>query len=206
MANFATDSFTGTSGTELSAYSGNWTKHTSSSTGTLVITDANRLRKNSGNNSEGLYYHSGTPSSADYTVSADLVFISSAAAYLEVCGRMSTSANTYYRVRYNVSTGGWELHKKVNGSLSQLGTTQTQTFSSGTKNVKLRMSGSTIELYKEGSGTATISVTDTAITAAGKSGLRSSTDQSNSSGLHLDNFSADDISSGTTFIPKIRFL
>lgn len=206
MAQFASDAFTGTSGTELSAYSGNWTKHPSSGAGTFVISNANRCRKNSGDANEAIYYHSGSPASADYTVSADLVFVSSDVASPSVCGRMSTSANTFYMARYNTDLGGgWQLYKRVAGTFTQLGSTASATFTSGTKNLVLRMSGSTIELYKEGSGTPTISATDTAISAAGKSGLRCGADTSDSTGLHIDNFSADDIVAAGTAVPVFYY-
>jgi hypothetical protein len=57
------------------------------------------------------------------------------------------------------------------------------------------MDGDLIELYKEGSGSPTISQTDsTPITDAGKAGLRATS----ALGYYFDDFSADDIVSGYT--------
>lgn len=198
MAQFASDSFTGTSGTELHTYSGSWVKHGSSGTGTFNISNANRCRKSNDSN-EAMYYHTGTPASADYTVSADIVHIDESLSGTGVVGRVDTGANTFYMARYYTVTGGWELHKRIAGTFTQLGTTQTQTFTTGTKNVKLSMVGTTIKLYKELSGTATISVTDSDISAAGKSGLRSTpAAQTDTTGKHIDNFSANDVGGGYT--------
>ncbi len=202
MAQFASDSFTGTSGTELAAYSANWTKHTASGSEQAVISDANRLRPNSSGMS--LYYHSGTPAGADYEVSADFYAQSADGGdgNCAVTGRTSTSANTLYLAQYvGLTIDAWRLFKIVSGTATQLGSSVAQSFTAGTsKAVKLRMVGTTIELYKEGSGSPSVSTTDSAITAAGKAGLRvlGNTTYGNSVGLHLDTFSADDVSSGVS--------
>ena len=196
MAQFASDSFSGTDGTLLSTYSANWVKHSSSGAGTLLIY-SDRARKNEGGD-EALYYHSGTPGGADYSVTSLIACVSSASGNPGVCGRINTAANTFYMARYDTASGGWQLFKRVTGTFTQLGSTSTQTFASGSKEIKLKMVGSAIELFKEGGGSATISATDSAITAAGKAGLRASAAATDTTSYHFENFSADDISGGAT--------
>jgi len=195
MAQFASDAFGGTSGQTLQVYSASWVKHTSAGARELKISAAARAYADSGAG-DACVYNTGTPASADYTVSADLVYIGASSSNLGVLGRVNTAATTYYHARYDTTSGGWQLYKRVAGTFTQLGSTSTQTFSSGTKNLLLSMVGSTIALYKEGGGSPTISASDSAITAAGYSGLRASADTSSS--IHADTFSADDVSSGVT--------
>lgn len=209
MAQFASDTFTDTAGTTLSSHSANWIKHSTSGSGNLVISDANRVRYSSSGSSESFWYHAGTPASADYTVKADYVRKDGSNGAIFVTGRTSTSNTTYYGARYNYvsGAGNWELFKRIVGSFTQLGSGVSQTLTVDTAyEGKLKMVGSTIELFKEGSGTASISVTDTSITAAGKAGLRASGYAgSDTTSLHIDNFSADDIvGSSATSNPLVR--
>lgn len=197
MAQFASDSFTGSAGTVLSTYSANWVRHGSYASGEMVLSDADRVRRSNSNIT--LYYNTGTPASADYSVSAD-IFTKTANAgdsFLGVAGRINTAANTLYMARYGGGADvGWQLFKIVSGVATQLGSTSSQSLTDETAyNVKLEMVGTAIKLFKELSGSATISATDSAITAAGVSGLRMSggTAETNTTGGHLDNFSADDI-------------
>lgn len=203
MAQFASDAFTGTEGDLLSTYSANWTLHTSY-TGTAEIASS-RVRQTS--TTTTAYYHSGTPATADYSVSADLFMkdTNGGDGAVGVIGRVDTAANTLYMARYNGgATDGWQLYKAVTGTFTQLGSTSAQSLTAATAyNVKLEMIGTAIKLYKELSGTATISATDSAITAAGKAGIRCATNglaPSDTTGIHLDNFSADDVASGVTLI------
>lgn len=195
MAQFASDSFTGVDGTTLQAHSANWVEHPSSAGGDMLIT-ANRLQQRV--SGEGFYYHSASPSSADYSVSSDFYVVSYSPAFNAsgVVGRVSTSANTFYHARHRIS-GGWELYKRLSGTFTLLGS---QTISTpavgGTYNIKLDMVGSTIRLLAD--GVELVSIADASITAAGKSGLRISnaSAQTTSEGFHFDNFSADEVGGG----------
>lgn len=193
MAQFAADSFTGTAGNTLQAYSASWVPHPSYSANALIASE--RVRgPNDGSNTA--YYHTGVPSSADYSVSADIYVQTNAFGKPAVFGRLSTSANTGYHARHWAGTG-WQLYKVVAGAFAQLGPTVAQTLTAGnTYNLKLEMIGSAIKVYVD--GVLMISVTDTAITAAGKAGIsfRDATASSDTTLLHLDNFSADDIGGG----------
>lgn len=115
---------------------------------------------------------------------------------------MSTSANTFYHARAQRVSGtslNWQLFKFVASTATQLGSSVSQTIATSTAyNLKLNVSGTTIELYDEGGGSPTISATDSAITAAGFAGLRENGAATDSTLYHLDNFSAEEAGAGTT--------
>lgn len=193
MAQFASDSFTGTENTELVAYSASWTNGPVA-TGKMEIA-ANRIRHNSTTSS--IYYHANTPASADYSVSADLYVKSTGISNAPgVAGRMSTSIASFYMARYlaDAANLAWELYKAVDNTFTLLGSSAQTLVDETSYNIKLDMVGTAIKLFKESEGTAVISVTDSSVTAAGRAGIRtySGVAPSDTTGLHLDNFSADD--------------
>lgn len=201
MAQFASDAFTNTAGTQLPTHDAAWAAHPSYTT-VAVISDADRVRNNTSAGTGGLYYHSGAPATADYSVSSDLFFkeANGGNGLAGVTGRTDTTANTYYMARYDGRTSDrWELLKVVAGVSTTLGTSAEAITDETSHNIKLEMVGSAIKLYKDGGGVATVSVTDTGITAAGKSGLfvYNSASANNTTGIHPDNFSADDVSAST---------
>ena len=201
MAQFASDAFTDTAGTTLSTHDAAWTVH-ASYTGTAVISDANRLRVNA-SGAEAFYWHSGAPATADYSVSADDFFkdADGGNGHVGVTGRIDTAAKTLYMARYGGGANDrWELLKIVTGTTTLLGSSAEAITDETSHNVLLKMVGTTVELFKDGGATATVSVTDSSISAAGKSGvyLYNSASANNTTGIHLDNFSADDVSSGVT--------
>lgn len=195
MAQFASATFTGTDGTELSVADANWVKHAFNSAYDFVIV-GNRVRHLSTTAvASSEYYHTGTPASADYSVSADL-YIASAAGGDNgngVAARLDPAALTFYFARYNGAGDVWQMYKWVAGSATQLGSNVAESLSASTTHeVRLECAGTAIKLYKQGSATASISVTDSSITAAGKAGLYMRGTGSDSAGIHIDNFSADD--------------
>lgn len=201
---FASDTFTDTDGVTLQAHDANWVKHTLGAGNDILIT-ANRAQLRV--TGEGFYYHSASPSSADYSVSVDLYTASYSPAFnaTGVTGRTSTTANTFYHARHRV-TGGWELYKRVDGTFTLLGSSTVSTPSGGTTvNLKLDMAGSTIRLLVD--GIELVSVTDTEITAAGKAGLRISnaSSQTTAEGLHIDNFSAEQAGSGSEVTGTVAY-
>ena len=200
MAQFASDDFEGTNGTELSAYNGAWTRHTSY-TGNSQIA-VTRLGVSSQTNS--CYWHSGAPATADYSVSADLFMkeASGGTAYVGVVGRVSTTANTFYMARYaGGADDSWQLYSAVAGSFTLLGSSAQALTDETAYSLKLEMIGTAVKLYKEGSSTPLISATDSSITAAGKAGVRlvsGATVPSDNTGIHIDNFRADDAAAAAT--------
>lgn len=199
MAAFAADLFAGTAGTELSAYSSSWSKLTGTS-GSAAISSAQRVRRDG--TAITAYRHSAVPPSADYKVEADLEVFSGTYDGAGVIARASSSALTCYVARHYNNGYGWQLFKYVSGALYQLGSDTGPIVTSGSTHVELRVEGTTIQLYKAGETTPAISLTDSSITAAGFAGVyfRNGASSGDTIGIHVDNFSADTLGSGTTSV------
>lgn len=191
------DAFGGTSGDSLSTYSASWAKRSGSD---IFVSDVGRARMGV-SGSSALWYRTDTISSADYSVAADIVRVSAAAGNaIGVVGRCSTSADTCYNWLWTDNIG-WRMYKIVAGAFTQLGSTTAHTFTQNVLyNEVLEMVGTAIKGYRELSGTPIVSVTDSSISAAGKAGIRGfgATSQSDTVGVHLDNFVVDDLASGGT--------
>lgn len=200
MGQFASDSFTNSDGTVLTTHSANWTRHSSYATD-CRITDANRLRASAVGYT--FHYRTETPASADYEVSADVHVLTFTGRdeQSNVLGRASTSADTCYRAGLKCwTTDEFRLTKAVAGTVTLLGSAYAVTLATSTTYaIKLTMAGSTIKAFLD--GTERVSVTDTAITDAGRPGVNlgysAASTPSNSAGFHLDNFSADESGLGT---------
>jgi hypothetical protein len=189
---FVTDTFTDANGTDIVSHTGetgaSWTKHTNSdyNSGAGAIQD-NRLYNTGGN---VVFYASGVPSSPDYDVQANVHVVTVVSGRTAgVAGRISnTSANTMYQARYT-DAGTFTLTKIVTGSQTTLGTYDPTDLTPGqSATIKLSMVGSTIKMFVD--GVERVSVTDTAITAAGRAGVRLVGAGSSTTAFHLDTFSA----------------
>jgi hypothetical protein len=169
-----------------------------------VLTDAGRLRKN-GLGAQSAYYSSGVPSSANYTVAAD-VHVKSVLAgdAIAVVGRQDTAnaLGTFYFASYETSDSSWNLGKYVNGTRTYLNFVAGQPLTVGqTYDLELVMNGTSLTVFVNGVQKA--SATDTSIAAAGRAGVRLGQDLSvvtttNTTGFHLDNFSASTSGATTT--------
>ncbi len=194
---FVADSFTtGAAGATLQSRAGEvgatWTKHAWSNKD-VVMTDVGRIRKSGTGYS--LYYASGVPSSANYAVEADL-FVKTVAAddMAGLAGRISTSADTFYLVRYEVDNGEWSLLRVSAGSWTGLGT-YTQALSAGsTYKMRLSMDSTptaTVKVFID--GVQRITANENSITATGRGGVLLGDDAitganvSNTVGMHVDN-------------------
>jgi hypothetical protein len=97
---FASDSFTGTAGTALTAHTpdvgGSWTNPGSISS---VLSNANRVRGNTAGN-ESDHLNQGTPAGADYDVQVDLIPLTVTSSYAGVAGRSDATmgTNTTYTI------------------------------------------------------------------------------------------------------------
>jgi hypothetical protein len=192
---YVSDTFTGSDSTALTSHTGEtgatWTRHTSYAAFTVPNIQGNRLAPNDGGNNNCVVYASGTPGTADYQVQADFWYSGTKALGLSIVGRVDTAADTFYWFRHNPSTNNWELIKRVAGANTTLGTFTDGSFSSGTTRVgKLSMVGTAIKCYVD--GVQQISVTDSAISSAGKAGVLAQGDSS-AGRIRLDNFTADDL-------------
>lgn len=192
MAVFVHDSFTDADGTSITSHVGEtgatWTEHPNSSGGISVITN-NRLR---GNGSTNMFYASGVPATAEYDVEADIYFASTTLSFNNICGRMSTSANTYYSVRL-VSGQDWELRRIFNGTGTTLGQYLDSVPAGTTRSVKLEIRDAAKKVYID--GVEQISSSDNNITAAGRVGylVTSSTATTHQ---HYDFITGTDLSGG----------
>ena len=192
------DSFTGAAGTLLSAHTPetgtSWTRWVND-TITGYLTGANRIRKDNVTGGVG-YYTATVPASANYKVEADVVVQSlTTGDHIGVIGRWditaTTGSGTFYLARYETSSSSWQLLKSVNGTATSLGSFAQTLSVGGTYRLGLDMSGTTIRLLVD--GVSRISATDSAVTAAGRAGVRlgagsDSAPEGESTGLQLDNF------------------
>ncbi|MGO7089511.1 SGNH/GDSL hydrolase family protein [Rhizobium leguminosarum] len=129
-------------------------------------------------------------SSADYYVEAVLTRVSVLAGdNVGIIGRAQTAANTLYFARYNDTVGGWQLFKTVGGTSTPLGSTIVDTFAAAAqKTLRLTMQGTSISVQV--GGATIISVTDNAITTAGRPGCRFGFAQSDTTGIHIESLKA----------------
>jgi hypothetical protein len=189
MATFASATFTGTNWQDLiyttPVQGGPWVKHPNEAGNWYLY--GNRALCRSG----GLNYLSGTPSSADYSVSAT-IHIKSSVGSTGVAGRISTTAKTYYCVYIEQGTGKLVLIKWVNGVLTRLGSVSASSYGIGDHTLTLDMVGTTIRALI--GGVEILNQTDSSITAAGKAGIRAPVISDWNIGKHLDNFVATDTS------------
>jgi hypothetical protein len=141
---------------------------------------------------KGLWYASGTPASADYTVTAEVLFNGGGDAIAGPGARLSTSAQTgYFGFLFNQASGvsdRFAIFKYVATTLTKVaGTGSTPTITSGvTYSCTLDVAGTTIALRVQRSSdsnwlnssgswqsgqTNCLSATDSSITDAGRPGL-----------------------------------
>lgn len=192
MTAFASDTFTGTSNTVLSSYSASWAKLEAGQVD-MFISDVNRARMGV-TGSGAAWYHSATPTNADYSVFCDVVRIGSDTANVAgVIGRAVVGAVSFFTAFYSATAGAWQCYRVLTGGFTQLGSNFSQTLTNGqTYRLELRMASSLIQMYVD--GVQRVSQTDSNLFVAGKAGLRcfGATSQSDSVGIHVDNFLADD--------------
>lgn len=138
------------------------------------------------------YYNDTVPSSADYYVQADFHHISTIAQNVAVCARMDTTADTMYLVRLD-SGATWHMRQIVAGSALTIGSSTSQIPSVGNfTRGKFIVEGDQLSFY--GNDVLLIGpITNTAVTAAGRAGVRNAGAASTTTGMHLDNFEAGDL-------------
>jgi lysophospholipase L1-like esterase len=217
VSTFVNDTFTDTAATALASHTGEtgatWTKRTAYSTGAAVISSANRLRQANSNGNVTEYYASGSPASPDYDVQIDILVQSNKAGLAGVMCRVDTSVDTCYIAWYDggvIGTNVWRLYKYVAGTSTLLGAASAVLTVGNTYTLKLSVVGTSLTVLVNGS--AVITTTDGAITAAGKAGIvLFDAAAGDSVGYHIDNFSASDavagpaLAAGTLTATAIRY-
>lgn len=172
-ATFVQDNMNGVAGTLLNAHTGQvgatWTKNTAVA-GTAQLTNANRLRPTGG--TDALYYASGAPASADYSVGAQFFVASVTNDYMGVTGRYSTSANSGYIFVWENSNAAWALYREIAGAGTRIAAAAVVTPTAGnTYRMWLVFKGSLITGVVN--DTVIFTVTDTTFAAAGVCGTYS---------------------------------
>jgi len=171
MTIFASDTFTGTPTTELSAYSASWVQDTPNYSTANIGTEAGTYAV-AYQSIEAIYTHSATPPSADYSVFGTIsTLVASGAAYIYgVIGRKVSGADTFYLAYFDYLNSRLRLYRYTANAPTQLGSDVAATIAQGaSKSLELRMTGSTIGVYLD--GVVQISLSDTNIAAAGNAGL-----------------------------------
>lgn len=186
----ARDTFTDTNGTTLQnhvADSGqSWTKHSAAAADASID---NGLLHNANTANAPLYYiGAGDMPHADYDVSGVIIVKSdNNASSAQVCGRLSTSANTMYLARYNTSGDVFQLNRVVAGVFTQIGSNGGGAVTvDDPHEMTLRLRGSLIQLLYDGA--VICEATDTTITTPGRAGVRFSGAATSTAGVHLDRF------------------
>ena len=194
MTQFASDSFTGTAGTALTDYSSAWSAQTGSPDG--VLTNTNAVR--SSNGVGAFMLHSANPGSADYTVSADAKCVTKAASTgVGLVARAASGVSTSYYANWYLADNLVRIFSRIGGLNSQLASVA-RSFSAGvTYACRFEVQGTALRAYTNNESTPTVSTTDGGITEAGNAGIRFlAAPSTDTTGAHLDNFSADTFGSG----------
>lgn len=201
---FFEDTFTEASDTELNAHTPDvgtsWTRTLQDSTAAIsAIAASDDARPPTTVADSGVVYTAdATYPSADYEVQFTVVTAGAGTTRPIYVGVRYQDASNLYCVRLHAAASGYRLHKKVSDSWSALGTAVT--IANGSV-VKVQIIGSTLKLFDD--GVEVDSVTDSDITAAGKSFVAmgggtfgtASTDDVHSS-LTVDTFSVTDLAAG----------
>lgn len=197
MANISSYDFTAADGTLLHAISG-WSK-IYGYTGDLKINNGMLSNQGIAGLGTGGYQCSlGTPPSADYDVSCDMVVKTVITnCFPGVCGRIQSGSTTMYQLYHNGTTNKWTVSRRVSDTNTILGEVDASAAAGNTYRIKLRMQGNQISGYVNDS-LVLGPFTDNSITAAGLPGLRrfENSNSTSTTGIHQDNFSADTIESG----------
>lgn len=169
MTTFASSSFPGSAGTELTASDANWIK-ANGFTANAILDGAGGVYDQYGN--PNCYRYNAAPASADYSVSVVLPQTSSASNYTGGPAlRIQTGSQTCYFAFWNGAAELWVMEKYVAGTPTYISVTGSSSNPPNTasRTVKLAASGSTISLYVDGA--LAESVTDTDISTAGYPGI-----------------------------------
>lgn len=225
MTTFVSDTFTDTDAVAITSHTGEtgatWTKHGFATNTTAPAVRSNRINCEDTGAVNSIYYASGSPGSADYTVSLDYVPGSGGAQASDIVGplgRMVTGTSDFYGALYLQSAGGIRLYKFVSGSGTVIVAAVAFTPVSGTTyTMTLDMSGTTIAMRVQRSSdsqwlasantwqagqTNCGSVTDASHASAGKSGFWLQGQAANDGAkFKIDTFVAADASSGGLSIP-----
>lgn len=202
MSNICSSTFTASDATLLSDLSG-WAKIYGITGDLRIYENMASNRSVAGLGAAGYQCSLGTPPSADYEVSCDLVVKTVLSdCYVGVAGRIQAAATTFYQMYHDGLTNNWTVSKRIANTNTVLGTVASGVTAGNTYRIKLRMEGDQISGYVN--DTLVLGpFTDSSITGAGLSGIRrlDNAGCTSTTGVHYDNFSADTVGSGGNAAP-----
>lgn len=198
------DTFTGTAGVDLVSgphigeVGATWGLQ-NSSTGSLVLTNANRLRLASTATATNVF-SSGIPLSTQYDVDVDFVVMTLPTdSFYSVWGCMYRNMVSGYLLQYNCISQAWEFVLYQGGSATPLGSFSQVLSSSTTYHVRvlLRDESKSVEI----DNVQVIYSTDATLDTAERAGLAAyaiTAADTNSTGIHFDNFVVTDVLAATS--------
>lgn len=196
MAEFLKDTFTDADNTALTAHVGEvgagWTIHPSY-TPNYTILNGRVYNPNAAT----AVYASGVPGTVEYDVEGTLFFHTTGNQFQGIVGRFSTTANTYYTVRWSTwgttksPIFGWELIKSVAGTQTILAQSAFTATAGATYTVRLSIRDAAKKVFIDGA--EIISNTDNAITEAGRAGLRAANSTTATAGQHWNSIVGNDL-------------
>jgi hypothetical protein len=185
MSGVQYDNFTDTADLSIGSHTGDdgvgWAQNlVSVDTGAAKISAAGRLYCASGGSN---WHRAADVGSADYDVEADVVYLSSGDG--GVTGRVATG-DKFYMARYSKGANQWQLYKRNGGGWTLLGSYGETLAVNDVRRVRLRMWGSAISLYVD--GTLRVGpITDSAISAGGRVGSHQFGTSTSTTGVQIDN-------------------
>lgn len=185
----ASEDFSVADGTAITAIAFPWTKHASGAANNIAHPSVdNGTVHGEDATTTSVYYRADIAALADALVEVDLVMRSdNDLSTSGVVARLSTAAATYYQARYATSGNVLQLFKTVAGVSTQLGGNVAQALTVDEPHrLGLSVYGNTVVLLYD--RIERIVVTDSAIPAAGRVGIRFNSNATATTGLHLDNW------------------
>ncbi len=193
MTQFVLDTFTEASTVDLASHTGElgatWARQTGyASQGSINVVGATDSLEAVSSPYPSVWRASGAGSGADVESTAVFAVGASPAVGMGLTLRAAAAAQTFYLALYATGTGQWQMYKMVAGALTAIGsaTSSGALAANTTKTVKFKAVGTSLTLTVE--GTQVLSVTDSAINAAGGVGFWMS-----GTGWGLTSISADDL-------------
>lgn len=198
MTDFLTDFFLGVDGTDLGSHTpdlgGSWSVNASG-----ITIQSNHLEVSGFNQREGS--NAAAPPSADYDVEADITLVTAGmGSEVRLYGRQSFGAGNSYAAVYDDVAQLWRLQVFAGAFPTDLDTSPSPVFTSGTHTMLLHMSGSSLELHVDSS--VVCSGVDTSYSSPGTAGVYMYNYTPGS--ISLDNLHAGDIVSGVGGGPGVH--
>ena len=211
VAPFVTDTFTDTLGTSILSHisdSGHsWIRHSASGAlADAAITDANRVRHNTGSKIL-IAYVNAIPAGWDYDVQVGVTYKTDIDQVIGPIVRCDTSVNTKLALvhRTNQVTHHWEIQETIAGSTAQIGSSTNQTLTADQEySAMLSPRGLAVSAFVDGILVCSSPVA-TSVSGPGRPGIQFNapgTTATDTTSTHLDNFQAANASPRMLLVPQ----